>query len=310
MPNLGTTEGPLTTSGGRIANGELVPTKMKIAGGGMHPYYVSDNMSFGSYSGADIKVIVHIPRNRMLIQAAANAAQRKEAEYKAAEAEYYDNRDSYTPAEAVAAWNNLKAVQQDIINTHKTSEDLSSQPPTKVLGEIQTLSWGMFRDKAPVRTLGSTYPRAFTRGPRTISGTMIFTIFYEHVFHELLKLNLRYYNTGTSDFDRYLYTTMLSDQLPPIDISLVFANEYGSVSHMGLWGVEFFQEGGTFSIEDIYSENTIQYVARDIDPMRIVDQRVVDGQGVTSEWSHTASDMLFHKELESRGHLFRRNPFI
>lgn len=101
---------------------------------------------------------------------------------------------------------------------------------------------------------------------------------------------------------------MLADQLPPLDISLIFANEYGAISHMMFYGVEFFQEGGTFSIEDIYSENVVQYIARDIDPMRIVEQRDIDGQGITKEWATTASKMLREKQILA--HLTRRNPFI
>jgi len=77
---------------------------------------------------------------------------------------------------------------------------------------------------------------------------------------------------------------------------------------MGFWGVEFFQEGGTFSIEDIYSENVIHYVTRDIDPMRIVEQREIDGHGVSKEWNKTASTMLSENQLTSSR--IRRNPFI
>jgi hypothetical protein len=77
---------------------------------------------------------------------------------------------------------------------------------------------------------------------------------------------------------------------------------------MGLWGVEFFQEGGTFSIEDIYSENTLQYVARDLDPMRAAGERLIDGQGVTPAWVLTATDMTISDKIS--GTLVRRNPFI
>ena len=148
----------------------------------------------------------------------------------------------------------------------------------------------------------------------TIGGSMIFTIFYEHVFHELLKGNFGYYSTGTSDFDTNLITTVLPDQLPPLDISLVFANEYGAVSHMGLWGVEFVQEGGTFSIEDIFSENTVQYVCRDLDPMRLAQTAERENKGIkiTTSWTKTASQMSADAadERYRNGWIARRNPFI
>lgn len=143
----------------------------------------------------------------------------------------------------------------------------------------------------------------------TIAGSMVFTLFHEHVLHEVLNLNLGIYNTGTSDHDPYLNTTNLPDQLPPLDISLVFANEYGAISHMGLWGLEFVQEGATFSIQDIFSESIVQYVARDMDPMRVASLRKLDGQGVTDAWTDSASGLTRRKK-EENAHLKKRNPFL
>lgn len=298
--NLGTTRGDLIPSG-----------DLKIAGGGTNPLVVSNYMSLGSFSGADIKVVVHYPRDRELERIAERYKQEQEAELAVAEAQFWATRDQLGASEFADAIQNLQALRQQVDAADEDIEKIKHFPTSKTLGEIQTISWGVFRDKSPVRTLGSVYPRAFTRGPRTIAGSMIFTVFYEHALHEMMQLNLRYYNTGSSDYDKYLYTTMLSDQLPPIDISLIFANEYGAISHMGIWGVEFFQEGGTFSIEDIYSENTIQYVARDFDPMRAVSTREIEGRGIGREWTETASDMLRGEQLlGTSGHLFRRNPYI
>jgi len=101
----------------------------------------------------------------------------------------------------------------------------------------------------------------------------------------------------------------LIDQLPPLDISLIFANEYGAISHMGIWGVEFMQEGATFSIEDIFSESVVQYVARDLDPMRLVSKREKNGQGVDPTWSKTASNLSYEK-ANLNAHITRRNPYI
>jgi hypothetical protein len=300
MPNLGTKAG------------ELIPSGGKIAGGGTNPLIVSDLMSYGSFSGADIKVIAHYPqRNKKHERIITETRLKKEADVLKYIEFYERNAQGFlTPEQALEVKNEIEILNRELQDIDAQLEDIRNLPTSKTLGEMQTISWGIYRDKAPVRTLGSVYPRAFTRGPRTISGTMIFTIFYEHVFHELMRANLRYYNTGTSDFDRHLYTTMLPDQLPPIDISLIFANEYGAVSHMGIFGVEFFQEGGTFSIEDIYSEATVQYVARDLDPMRTVDRREIDSHGVTDTWTNTASDILTEEQLGRSGTVLRRNPFI
>jgi hypothetical protein len=48
---------------------------------------------------------------------------------------------------------------------------------------------------------------------------------------------------------------------------MVFANEYGSVSRMSIYGVEFINDGVTFSIDDLMSEVVMQFIARDVDIM-------------------------------------------
>jgi len=277
----------------------------------------SELMGYGSYSGADCKVVVHYPRH-----VATQNFILKEKEKIGKELFELDNRIHYlnnTPfnffviSTRIAEAKQLDANRQALTSSlDALSADIltfKNLPTSKVLTELQTISYSIFREKSPVRTLGSVYPRAYVRGPRTIGGYMIFTVFNQHALADILKLNLRLYNTGVSDHDKFQYTTALSDQLPPLDISLIFANEYGSISHMGLWGVEFLQEGGTFSIEDIFSENVIQYVARDIDPLRLVDRREVDGQGIREEWGVTASHLLGSKQRENNT-IYRRNQFI
>lgn len=138
---------------------------------------------------------------------------------------------------------------------------------TKVLAELQTLSISTFREKNAVRSLGSTGVKGYTRGPRTVSGTMIFTVFDRNVLFGLLAAD-------PSDFHaNYEHTAAILDQLPPMDITITFANEYGSLSRQTIYGIEFVSEGQTMSIEDILLEDVVQYVARDVDPMTpVVDE--------------------------------------
>ena len=298
MTNIGTRAGPLMPSGGLIAGDPNVET----------PVISEYGKYYGTYSGADIKVVVHYPQDPTIERALNLVRAEIEAELLVKETQVAVERqelDNLAFINAVEELNSLRAELESIDEEINKIKDL---PTSKVLGEITSIAISNFRDKVPCRSLGSVYPKSFTRGPRTIGGTMVFTIFHEHVFHELMQIGLGYYSTGSSDFDKYVYSTMLADQLPPLDISLIFANEYGAISHMGLWGVEFFQEGMTFSIEDIYSENQLHYVARDFDPLRIVSQRQIDGTGVRKEWNQTATTMLREKLITS--HRIRRNPFI
>lgn len=287
-----------------------------IAGGGTNPMVVSDYMTYGSFSGVDCKVVVHYPIDKAGIRAANLWKQSKEVKIRKEQHKLnaYNNSARVYDLETARARQVIEErvglLEEEIRSYDEEIQNIQSSPTTKTLAEAQSFSWSIYREKDPVRTLGSVYPRAFTRGPRSVSGTMIFTVFYEHVLHEVMKLNLRYHSTGTSDIDVYQQTTMLPDQIPPLDLTLIFANEYGAISTMGFYGVEFFQEGGTFSIEDIYSESTISYVARDIDPMRAVGQRQIDSRGIADGWADTATDMLRTKQAMQHGEIYRRNPFI
>lgn len=125
------------------------------------------------------------------------------------------------------------------------------------LGELQTLSYSMHRENMPVRTLGHTNPIGFVKGPRTISGSMIFTVFNNYAFYRLKQ-----FQTAIS---HRLYPT--SDMLPPFDMVITFANEFGVFSKMKLLGLSIVDEGGTMSIDDLIQEQTFTYMARGIQPL-------------------------------------------
>jgi hypothetical protein len=195
---------------------------------------------------------------------------------------------------------------------------LQSQRPTmstKVLAEAQSLSVSVHRDKAAVRACGSVYPKAFTRGPREIAGSIVFTVFDKNVLYEFLEAD-------PSDFDAYAgFTTALVDQLPPVDITVAFANEYGSVSRMAIYGVEFIDEGQVMSIEDLLTENVVHWVARDIDPMRDVSRRKMDENNrmvAEQQGFKRASSLILETDYQSVKNnldpfsrfINRRDPFL
>lgn len=139
---------------------------------------------------------------------------------------------------------------------------------TVVLESLQTLSVQTHREKNAVRALGLAHAKGYTRGPRTIAGSMIFTLFGEHPLSALIR------QMGISRyFDEKVIGKniggLLPDQLPPLDITLSFANEYGSLSELRLYGVEFINDGATYSIEDLLTENVLNFTARDADIMTL-----------------------------------------
>lgn len=125
------------------------------------------------------------------------------------------------------------------------------------LGELETFSYSIHREKTPVRMLGRVDPQAFLSSQRTIAGTMIIMQFNNYMFYRLEQL-ARGVRSG-------LYP--LGDMLPPFDMVLTFANEYGVFSKLRLFGVSIIDEGGTMSIEDLVTEGTINYIAKGIQPL-------------------------------------------
>ncbi len=123
------------------------------------------------------------------------------------------------------------------------------------MGDVQTLSYSIHRENTPVRFLGHAGPVGFVKGSRTIAGSIIFTVFNEYTFYRLQCMRDRMANTNHFG---------LADQLPPFDITISFSNEYNNQSVMRILGVTIVDEGGTMSIDDLLTEQTMTYIARGI----------------------------------------------
>jgi len=76
--------------------------------------------------------------------------------------------------------------------------------------------------------------------------------------------------------DQELASTWYADQIPPFDITLAAANEYGALAVMKIFGVELLNEGYGVSIDDIVSEQQHTYVARTIIPWSVVPSANID----------------------------------
>lgn len=68
----------------------------------------------------------------------------------------------------------------------------------------------------------------------------------------------------TVDSDQMVLSPFYADQIPPFDITLAAANEYGDLAVMGIFGVEFLNEGWGVSIDDLVSEKQYTYLCRDL----------------------------------------------
>jgi len=173
----------------------------------------------------------------------------------------------------------------------------------RVIATLQGISWSATREKGPIYTMGSPDPRAFARGKRGIAGSLVFIQFDRHAILEELQ-GMRFWadkdslkpdgieisaldqGSGNSPSanvfeqetsfgnvtdprdDQIAALPWFADQIPPFDITLVAANEYGSAAVMRIYGVEILNEGSGSSIDDLVMEHQMTYVARTIAPWK------------------------------------------
>ena len=130
----------------------------------------------------------------------------------------------------------------------------------KSFATLQTMSISSTRSVSPVRAFGSSNPIAYTRGARTIAGTLVFASINEDVFQDVYDQSIAESSLASS-------TSLLSDQLPPFSIVITAANEKGGAAIHVVHGITLVNYGTTYSIDDLYTEVTYTYVATDVLPL-------------------------------------------
>jgi len=136
--------------------------------------------------------------------------------------------------------------------------DIATEGDIIEVAELQTISYSIHRENTPVRTLGHVNPRGFVKGPRTIAGSLIFTVFNEYAFYRIKQFKRKLALLGYAP---------LADMLPPFDVVLTFFNEYGLYGKMKIYGLTIVDEGQTMSVDDLITEQTYTYMARGIQPL-------------------------------------------
>jgi len=128
-------------------------------------------------------------------------------------------------------------------------------PAMKTFAELQTLTISSARSVFGVRRLGEHHVHQYTRGARTIAGTMVFTTFTRDVFAEFYRVS------GYDDFNDRT-APFFVDQIPPFHLLISAANEYGINANAALINVHLTNFGTTMSVHDLQLESTYTYVAQ------------------------------------------------
>jgi hypothetical protein len=175
--------------------------------------------------------------------------------------------------------------------------DIRAVIGAETVGSLQGISYAIQREKAPIYVMGKVDPLSFSRGKRGIAGTIITLMLDSHFMYSAAFADKRAvldkdeivprqgarvdatenligqragedFNFDATDVsDAYsLSIAHYVDQIPPFDVVIVAANEYGKAAEMRIYGIEILNEGSGFSIDDIVIENQMTYVARTILP--------------------------------------------
>ncbi|RLA65743.1 MAG: hypothetical protein DRQ78_05005 [Epsilonproteobacteria bacterium] len=152
--------------------------------------------------------------------------------------------------------------------------------PLLYLGSVMSLSYSVYRDKTPVFNCGSHLIDGFSIANKYVAGSLI-TVMYEYDefagFMDQIEIDQRARNeqitvasyqnaVGIKEFHTYM-----RDDLIPFNIHAIFTNEYtGSTREIVIYDATFINNGQVMSIQDLITENTLQYVARDISEQHAV----------------------------------------
>jgi hypothetical protein len=209
----------------------------------------------------------------------------------------------------------------EYLNTYTTfsGADIVASFSGVSVGELSGITFSVTREKAPIYTMGSPNPRSFSRGKRGIAGSLIFTVFDKPALYRVLAQNdngsqLQYFTrthnvlggtqAGTGNLHRGIsevgndghsvvkQVPYYADQIPPFDITITFANEYGQMAARSIYGVELLNEGSGASMDDIVLEETMTYVARELGPMYSIGESDSEMSDLTASATDLNSNII------------------
>lgn len=204
------------------------------------------------------------------------------------------------PNESFSGCDMTASIVYDWISTGEDGKEKKNYS-THVLGEIQTISYSIHMEKRPVRSIGNVNAKDYVMGPRTIAGSLVFAVFNKHFAKNIMDEHNKLFEDGEA---------FLVDELPPFNIVISFANEYGLRSKLVIYGVRLLNEGQVMSVNDVFTENTYQFMATDVEYMNTeltyqsrdknsVFLKLIDGNSASDEVraaSNLISNALSHND--------------
>lgn len=127
-----------------------------------------------------------------------------------------------------------------------------------VMGKLRGISYSTMRPLIPVPVLGKRRMGGFAKGARAVAGTLIFSASWNAHWVRDLAREVWYLRN---------LPALKPDSLPPFDIIVTVANEYGASGGYAIYGVRTTDEAQVISEEDPLTENVVTFEANDFYPM-------------------------------------------
>lgn len=190
----------------------------------------------------------------------------------------YD-KESISGVESMSGANTMIIIEFPAYASGKYAE-----PVYIKMNSIVSLSWSVYRAKIPVTLLGESTISGFGLGSKTVAGHIIKTLTYadelsaavEYYSQIALEDKRKTYqeNLGSKVSialdSKYLITqknfdSLMKDDLVPFNIHAYSISEYsGKIIKDSIFGCTIINTGQVQSIENLITENTIAFVAKNM----------------------------------------------
>jgi len=179
------------------------------------------------------------------------------------------------------------------------------------LSSLATISISVHEAKAPVRRLGYVGVSGYSKGIRTIAGTMVCLIIEDHPLSNLMMLDINngrnyYYSKdekrgGNSGGFEGIKGNKLGTMISPFNLKLIYKSEtdYDSsrMSSLLLKHIEITGESIVTSVNDMVTEVVFQFVANDISTFN-TEYNDIPVEDSISNMSEDLSDLIIREEKE------------
>jgi hypothetical protein len=151
-------------------------------------------------------------------------------------------------------------------------KDGNRKTSTVYMGSIISLSYSTYRNKKSVFNLGQHTIDGFSIGERYVAGTLIKTMFIQDEFagainnlKKLISDDLKFNEVYSKVLTPRQFNNLMADDLISCNIIILYSSEYtGEIAKEVIYDATFINNGQVMSINDIITETTISYVAKDI----------------------------------------------